>query len=190
MRSFSRRYHWKEHHWNILIHEKILDHHIGIFVWPQVSNKLFFWMCVFGSMWCQMGAWGVISCGEGELTFEAPRDHRTLVPLFPRHRTSNKKCICKTSLGRVVPKSFEKSYPVSILVWAWVCPRPHNIFLWASADRYSESSKIVKIFGYLGSESSKYRTWKNSDLKYFLHMKNRDFWVAIYFEGDLSNSSI
>ena len=25
-------------------------------------------------------------------------------------------------------------------------------------DRYSESSEIVKIFGYLGSESSKYRT--------------------------------
>ena len=48
MRSFSRWYRWKEHHWNILIHEKILDHHIGIFVWPQVSNKLFFWMCVFG----------------------------------------------------------------------------------------------------------------------------------------------
>ena len=147
-------------------------------------------MCVFGSMWCQKGAWGVISCGEGELTFEAPRDHQTLVPLFPRHRTSNKIFICKTSLGRVVPKSLEKSYSVSILIWAWVCPRPHNIFLWASADRYSESSKIVKIFDYLGSESSKYRTWKNSDLKYFLHMKNRDFWVAIYFEGDLSNSSI
>ena len=121
----------------------------------------------FWSDWV-MGAWGVISCGEGALTFEAPRDHQTLVPLFQNHRTSNKFFICKTSLGRVVSKSFEKSYSVSILIWAWVCPRPHNIFLWASADRYSESTKIVKIFDYLGSESSKYRAWKNSDLKYFL----------------------
>ena len=140
MRSFSRWYRWKEHHWNILTHEKILDHHIGIFVWPQVSNKLFFWMCVFVfdvGVRCVLG--GIMSCGEGELNFEAPRDHRTLVPLFRRHRTSNKNCICKTSLGRVVSKSFEKSYPGSILIRAWVCPRPHNIFLWASADRYSES---------------------------------------------------
>ena len=65
---------------------------------------------------CQMGAWGVMSCGEGELTFEAPRDHQTLVPLFQNHRTSNKNGICKTSLGRVVSKSFEKSYSGSILI--------------------------------------------------------------------------
>ena len=105
------------------------------------------------------GCLGVISCGEGELTFEAPRDHRTLVPLFPRHRTSNKIFICKTSLGRVVSKSCEKSYSESILIWA--CPRPHNIFLWASADRYSESSKIVKIF------DSRIRILKISDMKKF-----------------------
>ena len=64
MRSFSRWYRWKEHHWNILIHEKILDHHIGIFVWSQVSNKLFFWMCVFGFdvgvRWVLGVSWAVV----------------------------------------------------------------------------------------------------------------------------------
>ena len=93
-----------------------------------------------------------------------------------------------------------KSICTPLNIWKSIKINPEQIHrpkiqIWAQnhrslMDRYSESSKIVKIFGYLGSESSKYRTWKNSDLKYFLHMKNRDFWVAIYFEGDLSNSSI
>ena len=34
---------------------------------------------------CQMGAWGIMSCGEGELTFEywmAATDESGLIPLF------------------------------------------------------------------------------------------------------------
>ena len=56
MRSFSRRHHWKEHHWNILIHEKILDHHIEFRA--MIEQIIFLNVRFCFRCGCQMRAWG------------------------------------------------------------------------------------------------------------------------------------